>query len=221
MEASRLAQLHATLEAGAAARGSHGGLGSQKSQPKKRKAETEATQALLGGGGKKANREFHTTTAGAVAAGHWDPWARPVEFKMKEVNQRVGGLYSMFVKGGTMGGTIAQPEAAARKEEKRPGKKAKGKKAADGSADNASKEQAGTGDAEAFNWKKAIKAQLRAAEGQEMVLKRLRKAVIATCVAQGAAGGADKPSLRATFAKKLEKTAGVVTVGDHVRLETK
>ena len=41
-----------------------------------------------------------------MAAGHWDPWARPVEFKMKAANRTVGGLYSMFVKGGVEGNTI-------------------------------------------------------------------------------------------------------------------
>lgn len=40
--------------------------------------------------------------------GHWDPWARPVEFKMKQVNKQVGGLYTMFVKGTTMGGTLKE-----------------------------------------------------------------------------------------------------------------
>merc|ERR1712070_70570 len=72
-------------------------------------------------------------------------------------------------------------------------------------------------DARTFNWKKAVKAQLRAADGQ-LPFKQLRKRVIAACVADGAAGGADKLELRATFAKKLGKTTGVETVGDVVRI---
>ena len=49
MEASRLSELHATLEAGAMERGVHGGLGSQGKQQTKRKAETTAatTQAIM------------------------------------------------------------------------------------------------------------------------------------------------------------------------------
>ena len=73
------------------------------------------------------------------------------------------------------------------------------------------------GGSESFNWKKSIKTQLRAAEGQQLPLKRLRKATVAACQAHG--GAAAKEELRATFDKKLAKLAGVVeTVGDSVRL---
>ena len=218
-------------------RGVHGGLGSQGKQQTKRKAETTAaTQALLGEGGKKKSREFHTTTASAVAAGHWDPWARPVEFKMKQVNRRVGGLYSMFVKGETMGGTLSEA-----KDESKPAKTKKAKKAkkekngkngateekkqkkqaeAAGAASSTSPGAAAAEPSEehAFNWKKTIKAQLRAAEGQQMPLKRLLKRTVAACQAHGGAGAAPVAEMRATFAKKLAKTSGVVTVGDDVRM---
>ena len=92
MQEAALERMHADLVSQEKARGgAHGGLGFEKSASVKEPKSK----------GSKKERAFHTTTAGAVAAGHWDPWARPVEFKMKEVNRRVGGLYSMFVKGGT------------------------------------------------------------------------------------------------------------------------
>ena len=88
MQDATLAQLHSDLAAGEAARGVHGGLGFAKGSEAgtKKLKGTEASRVLLdGGSGAKrgTSREFHTTTAGAVAAGHWDPWSRPVEFKVR------------------------------------------------------------------------------------------------------------------------------------------
>lgn len=228
MEAAALTKLHESLEAGALARGSHGGLGSQgMAKGKKRKTEetTMATAALLGGSKKGgASREFHTTTAGAVAAGHWDPWARPVEFKMKEVNTRVGGLYSMFVKGETVGGTLKEASetavggasAATDEKQKKRDRKAAKRAAKEAAAGSASKDAADS--SAAFNWKKVIKAELRSSDEKELPLKKLRKRVIAACEAQSATGGAGKEELRALFAKKLAKTSGVETAGEAVRL---
>ena len=103
---AEVSALHAKLEGGVAVRGASGGLGFEKKSSKKQKAagSSKAVQAA---------REFASTTSGAVAAGHWDPWARPVEFKMREANRKVGGLYTMFVKGGTMGGTITESQDGA------------------------------------------------------------------------------------------------------------
>ena len=78
----------------------------------------------------------------------------------------------------------------------------------------------GCGGEEAFSWKKAIKAQLRAAEGEQMPLKKLRAAVIAACQAHGGApGAADRAELKAAFAKKLGKATGVEVVGETVRFK--
>lgn len=75
-----------------------------------------------------------------------------------------------------------------------------------------------TGAGGSFSWKKSIKTQLRAAEGQQMPLKRLRKGTVAACQAHGGAACAAKAELRATFDKKVAKMAVVETVGDTVRL---
>ena len=97
MQAEKLTKLHKSLEDASSLRGSAGGLGFNAAEAKAaRKAEKAAKRAR---GGAENKREFQSTSAGAVAAGHWDPWARPVEFKMKEKNSVAGGLYSMFVKG--------------------------------------------------------------------------------------------------------------------------
>lgn len=171
--------------------------------PKAKKAakekETEAGRMLLGGGDKASGkkREYQTTTAGAVAAGHWDPWQRPVEFKMREVNRRVGGLYSMFVKGEAIGGTIppsGQERAAAA--------------AAPAAAAAASSA------ADKFNWKAAIRDALRAAPSGELKLKRLRTAVLK----QHAASGAPSEDARQQFEKRLKKESGWSTDGKLVRL---
>jgi hypothetical protein len=78
----------------------------------------------------------------------------------------------------------------------------------------------GCGGEEAFSWKKAIKAQLRAAEGEQMPLRKLRAAVIAVCQAHGgASGAADRAELKAAFAKKLGRATGVEVVGETVRLK--
>ena len=224
MDPAALAKLHESLEAGMKDRGARGGLGTHGKEKKQKVETTEASKTLLGGKGGK-DRSFHSTTAGAVAAGHWDPWARPVAFKMKEVNRQVGGLYSMFVKGDTMGGSLQpgkeEKEAMGEKKEKKEKKRKKEEKAA-ALAAAATGSGGGEETASSFNWKKSIKTQLRAAEGQQLPLKRLRKATVAACQAHG--GAAAKEELRATFDKKLAKLAGVVeTVGDSVRLagETK
>ena len=73
------------------------------------------------------------------------------------------------------------------------------------------------GGAGSFNWKRSIKTQLRAAEGQQLPLKRLRKGTVAACQAHGGTTAA-KEELRATFDRKLAKMAAVETVGDSVRL---
>ena len=84
-------------------------------------------------------------------------------------------------------------------------------------AEDVGRARVGEEGAAAFNWKRSIKTQLRAAEGRQLPLKRLRKATVAACQAHG--GAAAKEELRATFEKKLAKLAGVVeTVGDSVRL---
>lgn len=225
MDPAALAKLHESLEAGMKDRGARGGLGTHGKEKKQKVETTEASKTLLGGKGGK-DRSFHSTTAGAVAAGHWDPWARPVAFKMKEVNRQVGGLYSMFVKGDTMGGSLQpgkeEKEAMKEKKEKKAkkekqAKKEKKEKAAASAAVATDGPVGGEEEAAAFNWKKSIKTQLRAAEGQQLPLKRLRKATVAACQAHG--GAAAKEELRATFDKKLAKLAGVVeTVGDSVRL---
>ena len=221
MDPAALAKLHESLEAGMKDRGARGGLGTHGKEKKQKVETTEASKTLLGGKGGK-DRSFHSTTAGAVAAGHWDPWARPVAFKMKEVNRQVGGLYSMFVKGDTMGGSLEPAKenglAAKSKKEKKEKKEEKEEKEKDKKAASAAAAAGSVGDEEAasFNWKKAIKTQLRAAEGQQMPLKQLRKGTVAACQAHG--GAAAKAELRATFEKKLAKMAGVETIGDSVRL---
>ena len=109
MQEAALAAMHSELSAQDATRGHHGGLGFDRAVGSQadRASNTQAGKMLLNsGGGNSSKREYHATSAGAVAAGHWDPWSRPVEFHMKEVNRRIGGLYSMFVKGGTEGNTI-------------------------------------------------------------------------------------------------------------------
>ena len=111
MQDAQLTELHSSLASAEAARGAHGGLGfsggKKGSKEKKTKAEKSLMQSATSSG-----REYATTTAAAVAAGHWDPFARPVAFKMKEVNRRVGGLYTMFVKGKTEGGTLKEDAPA-------------------------------------------------------------------------------------------------------------
>ena len=93
MQEAEAVALHSSLSAAAPQRGA-GGLGIEGGKSKKEK-KTKAEKELMTSK-HSTGREFATTTASAVAAGHWDPWARPVEFKMKEVNRRVGGLYTML-----------------------------------------------------------------------------------------------------------------------------
>lgn len=70
--------------------------------------------------------------------------------------------------------------------------------------------------AAAFNWKKAIKAELRAAPKGELRLKRLRKAVLAEHARQPT--HAAPVEARRLFKKRLKKTSGVVLSGKLVRL---
>ena len=203
MDDATLTALHTQLSTSASDRGAHGGLGfsqpagaSKKS--KKEAAGTQATRILVDGA--SSSREYHSTSAGAVAAGHWDPWARPVAFKMKEVNRRVGGLYSMFVKGGSVGATLDAAPAPA-------------------PAPAAAAAAATPDDGASFNWKRAIKRHLRDAPGGQLRLKRLRKAVLAEWHrAAGSHGDKDKEEQRKLFRRKLKKTSGVVLSGREVRL---
>ena len=190
MEDSKLSQLHSSLAAQEMARGVHGGLGFEnaggKTKEKKTKAEKSLMQSVSSTG-----REYATTTAAAVAAGHWDPFARPIAFKMKEVNRKVGGLYSMFVKGGTEGGTLKDAPAA-------------------------SSAEAGTG---TFNWKRAIREALRAAPSGELRLKALRKTVLAQHAREQPQGDSDEA--RRVFKKRLKKMDAVIVDGKLVRLKPK
>ena len=214
MEDAALAALHTQLASAEAARGAHGGLGFSKplkgEGKAKRDNDTEATRTLLNDKGGGKNREFHTTTAGAVAAGHWDPWSRPVAFKMKEVNRRVGGLYSMFVKGGTVGSVLDDtPSASASASASAPAP-------APAPAPVPSSAAAAT-----FNWKRIIKEQLRNAEGQQLKIKRLRKVVLAEYARRTTAAQGDKDEARRLFRRKLKRMPGVTVEAKLVRLGSK
>lgn len=199
MNDAALSAMHAELASAEAARGHHGGLGFEKSAGAKLEKErtTAASKALLNSGtrDRPSGREYHATSAGAVAAGHWDPWARPVEFKMKEVNRRVGGLYSMFVKGGTEGNTL-KPEP--------PTKNAESSAAA--SAADAS-----------FSWKKAMRNALRAAPQRQLKVKALRKVVLAEYGKSHP--GVDDEAARSSFKERLKKDTNIVKEGKLVRLK--
>ena len=188
-----LVAMHAQLEEGAAARGGSGGLGFAKApKPPNAAKPPKAAKALA----KEQKREFSSTTAGAVAAGHWDPWARPVEFQMKQVNRTAGGLYSMFVKGATIGGTA----------------EASSNSAAAGAA-------APAATAKPFKWRREIKAVLEA-RGSACALKDLRKGVVKAARRHYAAANnaPSKPELRALFRTKL-KEIGVLRNGSTVSLK--
>ena len=197
MQEAEAVALHSSLSAAAAQRGA-GGLGFEGGKSKKEK-KTKAEKELMTSK-HSTGREFATTTASAVAAGHWDPWARPVEFKMKEVNRRVGGLYTMFVKGGVEGNTLKNAPVVT-------------PPAASSSTAAADK---------AFNWKKAIKEALRAAPGGELKLKRLRQAVLSEHAKQTKAGDAESgDNAKAAFKKRLKKMDGVSVSGKLVKLAPK
>lgn len=199
MEPAKLEKLHADLSTAAAGRGgAHGGLGFDGSG--KAKADGKATaagKALLNDGGGKKKREYHATTAGAVAAGHWDPWARPVEFKMKQVNRTANTLATMFVRGGVEGNTLAEPAAAP-----------------SASADAAAPAAA----AASFNWKKEIKAQLRAAPGRTLRVGALRKAVLAAYGARVGGAAVGRSEQKGIFKAKLEKSGASREAGKMVVL---
>ena len=204
MEHEKLVKLHTDLSAAAAGRGgAHGGLGfdgSSNAPQGDGKATAAGKQLLNDGGGKRGRREFEATTAGAVAAGHWDPWSRPIAFKMKQANRTVGGLSSMFVRGGVEGNTLVDKPANSGVEP-----------AAAAAATTA-------GEGGSFNWRKAIKTQLKAAPGGALPEKALRKAVLA---AYGAAlGGAalGKEEAKALFKAKLPKSGASKGADKMVRL---
>ena len=212
MDDAALTALHSQLSTSASSRGAHGGLGfSQPAGASKKSKEAKGTEAtrILVDGKASSSREYHSTSAGAVAAGHWDPWARPVAFKMKEVNRRVGGLYSMFVKGGSVGGTLDAAPTPAAATAPTPAVAAVPTSAAAAKPSKSTK----------FNWKRAIKHHLRDAGGQ-LRLKRLRKAVLADwCRETGSSNSdKDKEENRKLFRRKLKKTSGVVLNGRHVRI---
>jgi hypothetical protein len=195
MQDAKLSELHSSLAAQEAARGAHGGLGFSGSGAGKKEKKTKAEKSLMSDK-TSTGREYATTTAAAVAAGHWDPFARPIEFKMKEVNRRVGGLYSMFVKGGTEGGTLKETAAPA-------------------TAAAAASSSAGS----AFIWKRAILDALSAAPGRQLRLKRLRQTVLAAhALASPQHAAAAPEEAKRTFKKRLKKAAGVTIEGKLVRL---
>lgn len=198
MQEAALERMHADLVSQEKARGgAHGGLGFEKSASVKEPKSK----------GSKKERAFHTTTAGAVAAGHWDPWARPVEFKMKEVNRRVGGLYSMFVKGGTVHDVM----------ESNPASSVSANAAESSSTTSATAVASGS-----FDWKAAIETALRSAPGRELKLKKLRKAVLSEYGRQGSSkknASEDETPPKKIFKKRLKKIGEVVIDGKTVRLK--
>ena len=115
--------------------------------------------------------------AGAVAMGHWDPWARPVEFKMKQANKQVGSLYTMFVKGQTMGGTLKE----------------------DATTDGMHDSPKGR-----FKWKKEIKARLQKLDQPKRATKGLKKQVLAAAAEALGVSVSDK-ELKRTYKKMLTK----------------
>ena len=202
MDDAALSAMHAQLASAEETRGHHGGLGFERgagSGGGDKATNTAASKALLNSGsrGSRADgRSYQATSAGAVAAGHWDPWARPVEFKMKEVNRRVGGLYSMFVKGGTEGATL--------KPDKPP-------------ADSAGASAPASAASVAFSWKKSMRNALRVAPQGQLKVKALRKAVLAEHAKSHP--GIDKKEARRSFKERLKKDDNIVKEGKVLRLK--
>ena len=198
MQDAALEQLHQQISSAEASRGGvRGGLGFEKAlQPNKSKDKNK-----LGGG--SSSREFHTTSAGAVAAGHWDPWARPVEFKMKEVNRRVGGLHSMFVKAGTINDSMETKAYVPSDKTAEPGSST--------AADD-------------FDWKRSIESALQNAPGNKLKLKKLRKAVLLefkkALKKSKKEQDDDGPPPKKIFKKRLKKLDQIVIEGKIVRLGT-
>ena len=106
---------------------------------------------------------------------------------MKEANRKVGGLYTMFVRGDTMGGTI--------------------KEAGEPSQSEAASEAHASQANNTFDWKSEIRTQLRQAAGHTLPSKQLRKAVVA---AASKALGIGKADLRQTYSEQLPRTKRVV-----------
>ena len=239
MQAEKLTKLHKSLEDASSLRGSAGGLGFNAAEAKvARKAKKAAKRAR---GGAENKREFQSTSAGAVAAGHWDPWARPVAFEMKAKNTVAGGLYSMFVKGETVGGTLKEAQRAAADEAAGMGapgetgaKKRKGDAAAAGAskqekksrkrekkseaaaekaaAEKAAGAKAATGSTGGFDWQADILRRLEAAPGGKLDAKRLRKAAVSGAAA--ALGSSDKEDLRKAYRRSLKGLRHRVSVFD-------
>mmetsp|Transcript_35248 Transcript_35248/g.105334 ORF Transcript_35248/g.105334 Transcript_35248/m.105334 type:complete len:253 (+) Transcript_35248:36-794(+) len=239
MQAEKLTKLHKTLEDASSLRGSAGGLGFNATEAKAaRKAEKAAKRAR---GGAENKREFQSTSAGAVAAGHWDPWARPVAFEMKAKNTVAGGLYSMFVKGETVGGTLKEAQRAAADEAAgmgAPGEKGAKKRKGDAAAAGASKQEkksrkrdkkseaaaekaaamkaagakAATDSTGGFDWQADILRRLEAAPGGKLDAKRLRKAAVSGAAA--ALGSSDKEDLRKAYRRGLKGLRHRVSVFD-------
>jgi len=234
MQESALVDLHRDLESKVHVRGASGGLGFNAAEAKVAKqAEKKVSKRLRGAD--DGSRKFSTTSAGAVAAGHWDPWARPVEFKMKAKNTAVGGLYTMFVKGDTMGGSMQHQQAAAsdnggdgEREKKKKKKKdnKRGTADAEGSAGKAKKEKKSKGaDAGAsastsngtpgsFDWESDVLQRLTDAPEGKVEAKKLRKAVLKAARAALGSAAPDDDELKKLYKKTIKKTEGVAEADD-------
>ena len=242
MQAAVLEKLHNDMEAANAVRGSSGGLGFETGKASKKvKVDSAASKALAKERTGGSSREFQSTTAGAVAAGHWDPWARPVEFKLKQVNRTAGGLASMFVKGETMGGTLGMGKSGANGGEEKPskdgGKKRareeedigdlggaagkKNKKGKKGVQEPASSQDGAEGAAAElaadFNWRREIRVALKGSGSLE--LKKLRCAVCERYKEhrQGRATGEELAQARRKLKRKLKSIDCVLVSGGEVR----
>ena len=118
----------------------------------------------------------------------------------------------MFVKGGTVGATLDDVPTPA---------PAPTPVASAGAGGAAAGGAAAAAASETFNWKAAIKRQLRAAPDGQMRVKQLRRAVLAehTSVPGGAEGSSGGESLRKVFRKRLKKADYLTLQGKTVRLK--
>ena len=194
MQEAEAVALHSSLSAAAAAR---------RRRPRLRRRQIEKGEEDEGG--KELMTSKHSTAENLATRPHrpsrrsLGPWARPVEFKMKEVNRRRRSLHDVCERrrqGNTLKNSpVVTPPAAS------------------SSAAAADK---------AFNWKKAIKEALRAAPGGELKLKRLRQAVLSEHAKQTKAGDAESgDNAKAAFKKRLKKMDGVSVSGKLVKLAPK
>ncbi len=177
MDDRALTALHTELSQRADNRGKSGGLGHVQLLKKDKDKRTNK---------KKNQRGFETTTAAAIAAGHWDPWARPVEFQMRAANKPgKKSLYEMFVRGDVMGGTAeAEPPRPPPSQPSEPS--------------DISKSATG------FKWKRAIRGHVEASVAGPIDRKTLRKAVVRAASAHGG-GGMPKAKLRDEFRRQLKR----------------